>query len=121
MIGVIEGVLNIGMKYLDSQDKKEQLALDTVKSMLESKTYRFVDAVVKLAYASEQISKGLIRPVFSCGLFIYGLLHPEQLKALHELGTVGDMGIATVFGAAPAWGYSRHKEKQKPATELYDE
>lgn len=120
MIGIIEGALGIGMKYLESQDKKEQLALDTVKAMLESKTYKFVDALVKLAYASEQIMKGLIRPVFSCGLFLYGLLNPEQLVKLHELGTVGDMGIATIFGAAPAWGYSRHKEKQTKTESTFE-
>ena len=120
MISVIESVLNIGLKYIESGQKREQLALDTVNAMLQSKTLVFVDAIVKLAYASEMITKGLIRPAFSVGLFVYGLLNPEQLMKLHELGTIGDMGIATVFGAAPAWGYSRHVEKKTPPSKADD-
>jgi hypothetical protein len=113
MIGIIESALGIGMKYMESQDKKEQLALDTVKTMLESKTYRFVDAVVKLSYAAEQITKGLLRPLFSIGMFVYGLTNVDVMKELVELGLVGETAVAAIFGSAPAWGYSRHKEKAK--------
>jgi hypothetical protein len=116
MVSVIESILSLGMQHLENKEKKEQLAFNTIEAMLQSKTYVFVDALVKLAYAGEAITKSLIRPAFSCGLFIYGLLNPEQLVKLHELGTVGDMGIATIFGAAPAWGYSRHVEKGKIPT-----
>ena len=119
MIGIIESALGIGMKYMESQDKKEQLALDTVKAMLTSKTYRFVDALVKLAYAAEQITKGLLRPMFSVGMFIYGLNNVDVMKQLIELGIVGEAAVGAIFGSAPAWGYSRHKEKQKAT--IHDE
>lgn len=109
---IAAGILSLGMKYIESKDKKEQLALDTVQAMLNSKTYKAVDAVVKLAYASEQITKGLVRPLFSCGLFVYGLMNPDVMKQLIELGTVGELAVGGVFGSAPAWGYSRYKEKQ---------
>ena len=117
-MGVIEGILGMGMKYMDSKDKKEQLALDTVKAMLESKTYKFVDATVKLAYAAEQITKGLLRPAFSIGMFIYGMTNIDVMKQLIELGIVGEGAAAAIFGSAPAWGYSRHVEKKKRKAEV---
>ncbi len=121
MIGIIESALGIGMKYMESQDKKEQLALDTVKAMLTSKTYRFVDAIVKLAYAAEQITKGLLRPMFSIGMFIWGLNNVDVMKQLIDLGIVGEGAVAAIFGAAPAWGYSRHQLKKKSAKISDDE
>ena len=119
MFGLVEGVLNVGMKYIESKDKKEELTLKTVESMLNSKTYRFVDAIVKLAYASEQITKGLLRPLFSIGMFIFGLLNIDIMKQLIELGVVGEAAVAAIFGSAPAWGYSRHKEKVKKAESVF--
>ncbi len=115
MIGItdlVTGALKLGSELIEDKDLKAQLAADTVKAMLASRTYRWTDALVKMAYASEQITKGLIRPLFSVGMFVYGVTNPDKMQELHALGTVGDMGIAAVFGAAPAWGMSRHGEKK---------
>ena len=112
---IISGALKLGSELIEDKDKKTEYAFKTMDAMLTSKTYRLVDATVKLAYASEQITKGLIRPIFSAGLFIWGVLNPDDLAKLHELGTVGDMGIAAVFGAAPGWMVSRHAEKKVKA------
>lgn len=110
---VIDGVTGLISEAITDPDKKAEIAYKTIEVMLQNKTVKFVDAVVKLAFASEQIIKGLVRPVFSLGIFAYALYDPDILTKLHALGAVGDMGIATIFGSAPAWGYSRHKSKMK--------
>lgn len=109
----IDGVSGLISEFIEDPDKKNEIVTRTIEAMLASKTTKFVDALVKLAYASEQITKGLVRPIFSIGVFIYGLSHPEAIKQLHELGGVGDLAIGAIFGSAPLWGYSRFKEKQK--------
>lgn len=112
---LLPSLMKIGDKFIEDKDKKAEFASKLADTMLNTQTYKWVDALVKLSYASEQIIKGLVRPLFSVGIFIYGIANPEILTTLHNLGTVGDMGIATIFGAAPAWGISRYKEKQKKA------
>jgi len=75
--------------------------------LLETKTYPWIDGLVKLAYAGEAIVKGLLRPLGAAamgGFVIYAELKGIQLSA----------GIETLMaGAFPAWMGSRHIEKQK--------
>lgn len=111
--GLVAAALSIGKELIEDKDKKADLAYQTMDKLLASRTYRLVDAVVKLAFAAEQITKGLVRPLVSCGMFVYGVLNPDVLQQMHALGAAGDLGIAAMMGSAPAWGYSRHKEKQK--------
>ena len=112
---LVSAALEIGKELVEDKDKKSELAFQTMEKMLDSKTYRWVDGLVKLSYAAEQITKGLIRPLASVGMFVYGIANPDVLTQLHALGTVGDVGIAAMFGSAPAWGLSRHAEKKKKA------
>ena len=112
----VEGAIGLVSEYIEDPDKKAELMTRTVEAMLASKTTKTVDALVKLAYASQMITKGLIRPLFSVGVFIYGLSNPDVIAQLHELGAVGDLAIAGIFGSAPLWGYSRHKEKNQVAS-----
>lgn len=109
----IDNASKLISEYIEDPDKKAEITARTIEAMLNNKTTKYVDAIVKLAYASEAIMKGLIRPVFSIGVFIYGLDNPDVIVRLHEMGAIGDLVIGTIFGAAPAWGYSRHKEKNK--------
>ncbi len=111
----VESATGLISEFIEDPDKKAEITARTVEAMLGSKTIKYVDAIVKLAYASEHLMKGLIRPSISAFAFLYGLFNPEVLKSLHELGTVGDAGIAAMFGSFPMWGISRHKEKQAKA------
>jgi hypothetical protein len=122
---LLPGLFKLGDKMIVNEDKKMEFAFKTqemtfkvMEVMLATKTYPWIDGLVKLAYASEAIIKGLFRPVISAGLFIYGLTNPDLLKQLHELGVIGDTGILGMFGAFPAWMKSRHDEKkQKPVSD----
>ena len=116
----LPGLFKIGDKLIEDKDKKAEYAFKVqdmsfkmMEVMLNTKTYPFIDGLVKLSYASEQIIKGLFRPVVSAGIFIYGLMHPELIKHLHDMGGIGDTGIAGMFAAFPSWMYSRHVDKQK--------
>ena len=116
---VVPSLFKLGDKLIEDKDKKIEFAFKTqemtfkmMEVMLATKTYPWIDGLIKLAYASEQLVKGLFRPIISGGLFIYGIMHPELLKQLHEVGLGGDAGILGMFGAFPAWMKSRHDEKK---------
>jgi len=109
----VESATGLISEFIEDPDKKAEITARTVEAMLGSKTIKFVDALVKLGYASEALMKGLVRPSISAFAFLYGLFNPEILQSLHELGTIGDAGIAAMFGSFPAWGYSRHVEKKE--------
>jgi len=113
ILSIVDAALKIGAELVEDKDKKAELAYSTLDALLKSKTYAFVDALVKLSFASEQIIKGLVRPLVSTGMFVYGVLNPDVLAQLHALGTAGDIGVAAMLGSAPAWGYSRHQEKKR--------
>lgn len=124
MINVALSALSIigklGDKMIEDKDsrlafvqKQQELAHEMAMALLQQKTYPWMDALVKMAYASEAIIKGLFRPVFSCGLFIWGLLNPESIAELQKLEFGGDVAVATIFGAAPAWGVDRAMDKRR--------
>lgn len=120
LTSLLPGLLKIGDKMIEDKDKRLDFALKTqemsfkvMEALLNVQTYKWVDALTKLAYSSEQIIKGLFRPVVSAGLFIYAIINPEILDKLHNsAGWAGDLGIAGMFGAFPAWMKSRHDEKK---------
>lgn len=120
---VIPGLFKIGDKLIEDKDKRneyafkvQEMAFSMMSVMLNTKTYPWIDGLVKISYAADQIIKGLFRPLFSFGLFVYGLINPEILTYLHEIGVVGDAGILGMFGAFPAWMKSRHDEKKIKAS-----
>lgn len=113
ILSLVDAALQIGKELVEDKDKKAELAYSTMEKLLSSKTYRWVDGLVKLSYAAEQIVKGLIRPLASVTMFVYGVMNPDVLAQLHALGTAGDVGIAAMLGSAPAWGVGRHIEKKK--------
>ena len=130
LASILPGMFKLGGKLIEDKDKKaeyafkvQEMAQSLAFKMLETKTYPWIDGLVKLAYASEAIIKGLFRPVFSCGLFVWGLLNPESIAELQNLDFGGDVAVATIFGAAPAWGVDRglEKRKKKQSTDAWDE
>jgi hypothetical protein len=118
---ILPGLFNIGDKLIEDKDKKaefafkvQEMAYKQMEVLMGTKTYPWIDGLVKLAYAGEVIIKGLFRPIAATGLFLYGLYNPEQMLWLQDnLGVIGDGVVATVFGALPAWGVDRGLDKRK--------
>ena len=115
--GAIESALDIVDQAVDDGDLKAKLTteirkveLNAMQELIKTQTTPWVDALVKLMYASV----ALIRPLTSVGVFLFGLIFPEKLSALYAIDqTLGTVAGAAVFGSAPAWGISRHLEKKK--------
>jgi hypothetical protein len=121
LASMLPGLFKIGDKLIEDKDKKMEYAFKVqemyfkqMEILINMKTYPWLDGLIKLAYASETIIKGLFRPVASAALFAYGLFNPDVLQNLHDnYGAMGDAIIATIFGALPSWGVSRHVEKKR--------
>lgn len=116
LTSLIPGLFKLGSELIEDPDKKTEFAFKTQElyhqlatKLLDTKTYPWVDALVKLAYASEAIVKGLIRPLGS--FVLAGFAAYCQIKGIELSGPVQ----ALLYGAPAAWGYSRHKEKQEQA------
>jgi len=110
---LIPSLFKIGDKLIVDQDKKAEYAFKVqemmfkqMEVMLNVKTFPWIDALVKLSYASESIIKGLFRPLGAAaltGFAIYADIYGINLSEGVEL---------ILYGAFPAWGVSRHTEKK---------
>lgn len=109
LIPILSGLIQLGDKFIEDKDKKtefafktQELAFKTMETLLNAKTYPWVDALVKLLYAMQTFW----RPLLGAAMTAFGAY-------CHWKGI--DMGNAhMIFDAAfPAWGVSRHVEKQK--------
>jgi len=120
MIGLITSVLpsllKIGDKMIEDKDQKaeyafkvQEIAFKQMETMLNAKTYPFVDALVKLSYASEQIVKGLFRPLGSAAMT--GFLFYAEIYNIELSGAVE----AVCAAAFPGWMASRYTEKKTKA------
>lgn len=109
---IVESAIKLGSELIEDKDQKNELALKTMEKLLDSKTYRWIDGLTKLAYASEQITKGLFRPIGSFCLTLFGMY-------CHVKGI--DLGASHIAfdGAFIAWGASRHSEKAKAKPKEY--
>lgn len=116
MIGLLTslapGLFKLGGKLIEDKDKKAEYAFKVQEMMqtlafklLETKSYPWIDGLVKLAYASEAIVKGLFRPVVSALALAFVAYCDYKGIPLSQL-VEGIM--ASLF---PAWGASRLKEK----------
>ena len=100
----------LGDKLIEDKDKKtefafktQELTFKTMEVLLQTKTYPFVDALVKLMYAA----KVFIRPIGSlamAGFAAYCAVNNIELNEVIQ---------TTLFGAPVAWGVSRHVEKKR--------
>ena len=96
-------------KAMEFETRAREAQLKLLEALAGTTTVPWVDASVKLITALVSLA----RPLGSVAVFAWGLLHPDQLQRLHELGSMGDMALGAIFGSAPAWGLSRHVEKTK--------
>ena len=110
----IPGLFSIGGKLIEDKDKRNEFAFKALEltytimlKMLETKTYPWVDGLVKLAYASEHIIKGLFRPIGAALMFAFGIY--AELNTLELSEPIQYM----LFGALPAWGVDRGLNKRK--------
>lgn len=115
---LLPGLFKIGDKMIEDKDQKaefafkvQEMAFKQMEVLIGAKTYPWVDGLVKLSYAAEQIIKGLFRPIVTAIGFGFGLYF--ELNNIEVSGTVE----AILFGSFPAWGVSRHVEKSKPQKE----
>jgi len=121
LLGLMPSIFKLGGKLIQDADKRAEYAFkcqemmnNFMMKMLDTKTYPWVDGLVKLAYASEAIIKGLFRPVVASGLFVWGLMNPEVLVKLQAMeGMGGDIATTAVFGSFPAWLADRGIEKAR--------
>ena len=112
LLSLAPGLFKLGGKLIEDKDKKAEYAFKVQEMMqtlafklLETKTYPWIDGLVKLAYASESIIKGLFRPVVSALALAFVAYCDYKGIPLSQL-VEGIM--ASLF---PAWGASRLKEK----------
>ena len=110
---LIPSLFKLGDKLIVDEDKKaefafkvQEMAFKQMEQLTNTKTYPWADALVKLAYASEQIIKGLFRPIASACMLVFAMYCEINLIELSD-------GVqAILYGAFPAWGISRHSEKK---------
>ena len=121
-LSVLPSILGFGGKLIGDKGKREefafktlQLANDLAMKMLDRPTVPWVDALVKLAYASEQIIKGLFRPI-GAGLMTGFVIYAE-VKGIELSGTVETLLVA----AFPGWMASRHTEKKKEPPKIEED
>lgn len=109
---IIPSLFKLGDKMIVDKDKKaefafkvQEIAFKQMETLINAKTFPWVDALVKLAYASEQIIKGLFTPILTAvgfGFGIYFELNNIEISATTEV---------ILFGSFPAWRVARQKEK----------
>lgn len=102
---IISALLSFGSKFIEDKDKKTEYAFKVMDAMLNTKTFPWVDALVKLSYASQQIVKGLFRPLGAAAMTTFAIY--SSYKGVH----LDPAAQAVLLSAFPAWGVSRHKEK----------
>lgn len=118
---IVPGLFKIGDKLIEDKDKKAEYAFKVqemffkqMEVLIAAKTYPWVDALVKLAYASEQIIKGLFRPIVSTLMMAFAIY-----CEIYEIELSG-MAETVLYGAFPAWGASRYAEKKKKIDDVGD-
>ena len=111
---LIDNISSLAGEFIEDKDKKAEYANNALKmtndlalKLLDTKTYPWVDALVKLAYAGNVLVTGLFRPVgtflmtaFAAWCYYQGHPLPEPLNSIFSSAFAG-------------WGISRHIEKNK--------
>ena len=114
ILSMLPNLFKLGGKMILDKDKQAEYAFKVLEmsdrfaqKMLETKTYPWIDGLVKLAYAGEAIVKGLIRPLGALGMGAFAIY--AEVNGIELSETIQVM----LYGAAPAWGVSRHQEKKR--------
>lgn len=117
---LVSGLFSVGDKLIEDKDQKSKFAFQVLKmsnelsiKIMDTKTYPWIDAFIKLAYSADAIMTKLLRPVGSAlltGFVLYCDYNGIQLS-----DTVTALGAA----AFPGWMASRHVNKQKAIGKKY--
>lgn len=112
--GLFGTLFSIGGKMIVDKDKKNEYAFkvlemanDLASKMLATKTYPWIDGLVKLAYAADAIIMKLLRPLGAAALT--GVVIYCDIVGIELSGTIEAIGMS----AFPGWMASRHVNKQK--------
>lgn len=107
-LSVINGITKLGSELIEDKDKKnefafktQELAFKAMEIMLSTKTVPWVDALVKIMYAAQTFW----RPMATLAMTMFGAYCHVKGIELGDSQYIFD-------GAFPAWGVSRHVEKQ---------
>lgn len=110
----IEGIIGLASEFITDKDKLAELQykakeLDTAirSELLKTKTIPWVDALIKFMVALRDVVIPLLRPTIAAGMTAFAAyMRYKQIPM--------DPTAEIVFAsAAPAWGVSRHKNKQE--------
>ena len=118
MIGLIDSLIgaaaNIGGKLIEDKDKKAEFAFKTLELaqramevLLNTKTYPWIDGMVKLLYGVKELIVPMFRPVGSFAMAAFAAYCDTHGIPLSD--TVSTL----LYGAPVAWGTSRHIEKSR--------
>lgn len=97
-------------KQIEFAFKTQELTFKLMEKMLDTPTNPWVDAIVKFAFAIDQIAGGLVklfRPVGASAAFVFAAYC--DVNSIELSPTVETI----LYGLLPAWGVSRHVEKAK--------
>ena len=107
-----KSLVNLGSEFIIDKDKQIEFnykARELVNGfhveLLKTQTIPWVDALIKFMLAT----KGLYRPA---GAFILALV--GSYFAYKQID-IPEWLYGVLFGAGPAWGWSRHEEKKERA------
>jgi len=114
----IESVTGLISEFIDDGDLRAKLEAGLQKvearitsQLLQTTTTPKVDAFVKILVAIKNVIIPLFRPLGAGAMTAFGMW-------MHYNGTPMDGATQIVMdGAFPAWGASRHVEKQKKASQ----
>lgn len=110
---IFSGLLGIGKELIEDKDKRAEfsfrvaeLQIKLAEKLLTMQTSPWVDAAVKLLYATKELIVPLFRPVVSGAMA--GFVGYAQVKGI----TLSPAVEAAFAGAFPGWIISRHIEKK---------
>jgi hypothetical protein len=124
---LFNNLIGVGKELIVDKDKQIEFAFKIAElqaqlseKMLTMQTTPKVDAFVKVLYAFKELILPMFRPLVSALPWMMLLWSPETVINTINLVSMklgepySGMIITGLYSMFPAWGYSRHKEKNQP-------
>jgi len=109
LFGIVKEITPDVDKQMELTVRLAQARMDFERTILQQQTTPWIDAIVKLSMAGDQIVKGLLRPLGSfamAGFAAYCVINAIDIPTWAE-------PVMTLMGVSPAaWGLSRYFEKR---------
>lgn len=112
LLSLLPGLMELGKEFIIDKDKQiefayktQELAFKSMEAMLSAKTNPWVDGFVKIMYAMQVMWRPLVG---GCMTLFGAYCHFKGID-------IGETSQIIFDGAFPAWGVSRHVEKQNKA------